>query len=611
MPPLNATGNALIPCMTTAIDPNCQPMRLAVNEMLLPTATPLDPITRDFLVGIRGSFPHDGMTLDKDTLTDLELFSGFGGKTLFQIIDNTRTPYGQARLWQLLERPFKDPATINERTKAVRMLVEDEELLSHFQTGLTQLYNKDVPLYRGKGRRIGIIEELIRNRTEPIFKMGKEPWSAFTIHASADVFGRYIPLTAISYFIFYAFSHIKEIQQANATNTPPTLGELFLTAFILAYLFGSIQGYPQYRKNYKPQYSNARASLVEINRLLTLAKELEKILGKKNSKTFQTLAKNFGSFRDASDPHKIRSFAEKLEKYVSTDYATRGKDRRHRIIPLDHEFIREGYGKAVTSLLFYLGDLDSICSQAEAAKRLGFSLDAEAAIQDAPLFEAKGLWHPFIENPIKNDLTLDDTLRMMVLHSLNGSGKSVVMKETAIAAILAQMGGGGPFSSLRYTPFDELITSINIHDNTAAGLSSFYSVKDRLLHISRTAEQGGKLFVGLDQIAEGDTNHLEAAATAIAFSNYLASFQNVRTISASHLDELADWVDSTNAPHIQNFHLDAKIVDGTLKYFYKLLPEKSELRAAIQILRESGFDPKIVERAEEVLARMMRNKPSG
>ncbi|NQT29997.1 MAG: hypothetical protein HQ596_05460 [Candidatus Saganbacteria bacterium] len=568
-------------------------------------AHPEDKITHAFLREIRAGFSHEGLRLDHATLSDLEMFSMVGNKSVFSMLDHTRTSYGQAFLWHLFENPLRDANAIQERQASVQFLVENPELRLELQGELSSLYDEVF----SRDPRISVLEKLTRGREAPYFRFGKRPLAAFLPHTIFTLLGGVLPTSSVIYgFKLFLSQPLAETMSA-MKNTEMSGMELLLTFFFVLIYAGGMDSYVrEYLPDFKHKQRLIKASLIEANRLFHLAQQLDEQLSAREPAKLRSLASCFASAQDEADPLGTKSLVEGARAHVALNHwPSLSKNWWFRTIPLDFNLARKETQTGITSLVHALGDLDALCSQAEAAQKYGFGFAEIPEDQQAPLLIAKGLWHPFVEGPVPNDVALDDQNRFMVLSGPNGSGKSIILKATGLAVILAQTGGGGPFSSLQFTPFHSLITNINTIDDPAGGKSSFYTEKDRVQHMMEVARSGKPVFLGFDQIFMGNTNHLEAEATATGISAYIAQFPNARSVFATHLEDFPHWIEETTPAHITNHHLQAEInEDGLLKYLYKLVPGRSRLRATLQILTEGGFPREVLRVAEKMLDRLGR-----
>ncbi|MBI5698920.1 MutS family DNA mismatch repair protein [Candidatus Saganbacteria bacterium] len=567
------------------------PSRQVTHPQLLPKTAPADEITAKILPEMQAWSTHSGLALDTSTLADLEIFSGYGSRTLFDMLDFTRTAYGQARLWHLLEKPLRDPREIRERQEAVKTLQEDPALRSLIQGKLSEIYNQKVYLRQADGfayfiPRLSIIEQFLREREKPFFQYGRSNLSTLAIHLPIHLAGGAIPLAFIVAAFYTIMNNPQAIQAANDHKLTVYESGLVASVCVTTLLYLT-----QYLPEFRAKMSMVKASTRELRRLFILADELNQQLRKTGSNKLHEMASIFGNIKSG----KTKGFVERAEKY--------GRSFWHRTIPLDHAFIQGGHRRMVTDLMFNLGDLDCLCSQAEAAEKYGFAFP-QVEEQSAPLLIARGLWHPFLDKPVVNDLELDDQARFMVLSGSNMSGKSTILKAAALAIILGQMGGGVPAQTMRFTPFDQLITNVNIVDNLSAGKSLYYSEKDRMQQITEASKSGDKVFAAMDEIFRG-TNHPEAVATAIAISSFIADQPNARSILATHLEEVPLWVEETTPPFVTNHHMAATIESGKLRFGYKIAEGRSILRGAVQILEECQFDPLIISLAHEILKKLM------
>ena len=235
--------------------------------------------------------------------------------------------------------------------------------------------------------------------------------------------------------------------------------------------------------------------------------------------------------------------------------------------------------------------------------RLVFELDALVAMADATSYydfvmpeahdglteiDARGLFHPFLDDPIPNDLCVNQEHRLMFLTGPNMAGKTTYLRATGIAIYLAHVGMGVPAISFRFTPCDSLFTAITLVDNVRKGVSFFRAEALRVKTIAAAVANGRRVIALLDEPFMG-TNVKDALDASRVVLMGLASKRHSVFLVSSHLIELGDALVETGA--VQCFRFDANEDGGKLEFDYVLRPGISAQRLGVRVLREEGvFD---------------------
>jgi DNA mismatch repair ATPase MutS len=213
------------------------------------------------------------------------------------------------------------------------------------------------------------------------------------------------------------------------------------------------------------------------------------------------------------------------------------------------------------------------------------------------LFEAAGMVHPMIKNPVSNGLAASNPI---LITGSNASGKSTYIKTTALCAILAQAICAAPAQSYRATAF-RIYSSMAVTDDLSAG-ESYYIVEIKSLkRIFDAAASGGRILCFIDEVLRG-TNTVERIA---ASTEVLAALhgKGVLCVAATHDIELCSLL----AGRYALYHFEETLGADDMVFDYKIKPGPAGTRNAINLLKLMGFDGDIVKRAHERANRYMEN----
>jgi len=267
--------------------------------------------------------------------------------------------------------------------------------------------------------------------------------------------------------------------------------------------------------------------------------------------------------------------------------------------------------KDLEDALIALGSLDKWLAMAELFKQKQGTNNplcfAEYKQSEAPFIQLKDFWHPLIKanNVIHNSITLgvDNKKRNIIVTGPNAGGKSTSLKAIAINILLAQTFGISPSATMCFTPFSLIATYLNITDDIGAGSSLFKAEverTDKLLNAIESLEPKQKSFVIFDEIFNG-TSPLEGMASAYSVAQHLAKLPNSICLLATHFKELTKLEETTDT--FNNYKVSVQYNDdGTIHYPYKLESGISKQHVAIDILRNEGFDSRILDTAQAIVA---------
>jgi DNA mismatch repair ATPase MutS len=234
---------------------------------------------------------------------------------------------------------------------------------------------------------------------------------------------------------------------------------------------------------------------------------------------------------------------------------------------------------------------------------------ARFAEKEQPYFSLKGFWNPFI-HPSKvvcNSVELggDDLRRNMIITGPNAGGKSTILKALTTTVVMAQTVGIAPGEDVVLTPFDKIITYLNVVDDIGAGNSLF---KAQVLRTQYIADQIAALPATQKSLAIFDemyngTSPKEAQACAYSVAKNMGSYSNNMSLIATHHDLLTALEQETDC-YINYCVSVIKQISGLLTYPFLLQPGIADQHIALDILRNEGFGSSIIDEAQRILDRV-------
>ncbi len=272
-----------------------------------------------------------------------------------------------------------------------------------------------------------------------------------------------------------------------------------------------------------------------------------------------------------------------------------------KVLRLDQTF-RISDKEQVQELLRLVYEIDALMSMAEATVENGYSIPE---VLDGPTcIRAEGLVHPQVENPVPNEVNLDQDNRLLFLTGPNMAGKTTYLRAVATALFFGHLGMGVPARSFSFAPVDRLFSSISISDDVHTGTSYFLAEVLRIKAVADAIAKGLRVVAILDEPFKG-TNVIDALEASLAVMSRLESKANCLFLFSSHLIELDDRFDPS--ANIKRCHFEAKESGGLLQFDFTLHPGVSSQRLGMRVLSEQGvFDlldrRHCVEKSSELLS---------
>ena len=253
-----------------------------------------------------------------------------------------------------------------------------------------------------------------------------------------------------------------------------------------------------------------------------------------------------------------------------------------------------------------IGQIDCLNSFATVAAKHKY---ARPVIDESDTIDIKAGRHPVIERQlppgepyIANDVLLDGKKQqILVITGPNMSGKSALLRQTALITLMAQIGCFVPAKSARIGLVDKIFTRVGASDNISLGESTFMiEMNEAAEIINNLSPQSLILF---DELGRG-TSTYDGISIAWAIVEYIHEnpAAAARTLFATHYHELNEMERSFK--RIKNFNVSVKETDNKVIFMRKLVPGGSEHSFGIHVARMAGLPKSIVKRSEEILKQL-------
>jgi len=207
---------------------------------------------------------------------------------------------------------------------------------------------------------------------------------------------------------------------------------------------------------------------------------------------------------------------------------------------------------------------------------------------------------------VPNDVTLNgSSCQLVILTGPNMGGKSTYLRQTALLAVLAQIGSFVPAKEAKMPLVDRIFARVGASDNIARGQSTFMIEMQETANILHTATS--RSLVVLDEIGRG-TATFDGLSLAWAVAEYLATNPKARpkTLFATHYHELTDLAEAT--PGVVNYHVAAREWKDDIIFLRKILAGRSDRSYGIQVARLAGLPAAVIDRARDILSALERDE---
>ena len=300
------------------------------------------------------------------------------------------------------------------------------------------------------------------------------------------------------------------------------------------------------------------------------------------------------------------------ERYITQElkeYEEKILGAEDRILALESMLYTNLVQTASTYITSLQGDatlvarLDCLLSLATVAERHRYVCPV---VDDGLELDIRGGRHPVIETQmpmgeeyVANDISLDcDRQQIIVITGPNMAGKSALLRQTALIALLAQIGSFVPAESAKIGLVDKIFTRVGASDNISVGESTFMVEMSEASNILNNLT--GRSLVLFDELGRG-TSTYDGISIAWAIVEYIHEFAKgrPRTLFATHYHELNEMEKSYG--RIKNYNVSVREADGRVVFLRKLERGGSEHSFGIHVARLAGMPRSIVQRAERIL----------
>jgi DNA mismatch repair protein MutS len=246
-----------------------------------------------------------------------------------------------------------------------------------------------------------------------------------------------------------------------------------------------------------------------------------------------------------------------------------------------------------------IAQVDTLAALAEVAMREGY---ARPRITTGSTLRIVAGRHPVVERMmprdkfVPNDVTLTDDARVIVLTGPNMAGKSTILRQIGLIALMSHMGSFVPASDAEIGVIDRLFTRVGASDNLARGQSTFMVEMAETSAILHTAT--ARSLVLLDEIGRG-TSTYDGVSIAWAVTEHLHNVTECKTVFATHYHELTQLADDLSA--VRNYNVAVRESGDRILFLHRLEPGGADRSYGIEVGRLAGLPGPVLERARHLL----------
>ena len=538
--------------------------------------------------------------MDKFTIRNLEIFSasaGGEGVSLVSVIDKCCSPMGSRLLRGWLAMPSLDLNELNARYDIVGHFTDNGELLNEVQCHISNIGDLDRIISRAATGKIMPREVLQLGRGlaqfDPIRKLCSGQGTASGVCA---------PLAELTASIGDCSELLKAITETLTQDAAAAIGKGDVIAAGVSEELDKVREISRGGKDYLLKMQQREIERTGITSLKISYNNV------------------FGYYIEVRNAHKDKVPEEWIrkqtlvnaERYITQElkeYEEQILSAEDKIYALESAIYNSLIAKIQTAIRtiqknsMVIAKLDILAGFAELASENRY---CRPEIDDGLALDIKAGRHPVIETLMKpgeeyvpNDIHLDrDKQQIIILTGPNMSGKSALLRQTALIVLLAQIGSFVPADSAKIGYFDKIFTRVGASDNISRGESTFMvEMLETSMILHNLSERS---LVLLDEIGRG-TSTYDGMSIARAIVEFIHEYgKGAKTLFATHYHELNDL--EGIYPRVKNFHVAVKEVGKEVIFLRKLKEGGTAHSFGLHVARMAGMPKEVLASAERTLS---------
>jgi len=554
------------------------------------------------ITSIQRIYREEHLWMDRFTIRNLELFGGAdGSNTLLKVLDNTVSPMGARLLKRWMVLPLNNLVSIQERLDTIEFFIKEVDT----RTKITQHIK-----LAGDVERLASKVPLKKVNPREVLQIAKGLQQVQAIKTICTTLNNSY-LQRLGDSLNPCIYIVDKIVQQISEN-PPALAS---KGGIIA------KGINDELDALRKISSGGKEYLIELQQKEALATGISSL-----KISFNNV---FGYYLEVTNLHKTKvpetwirkQTLANAERYITPEL----KEYEEQIVGAEDKILAiemQLFETLLNELQDYIapmqvnGQVMAImdCLTCFANNALQFNYK-KPALNDGYILDIKGSRHPVIErnlpvgeNYIDNDIFLDPaTQQIIILTGPNMSGKSAILRQTALITLMAHMGSFVPAREAKIPLTDKIFTRVGANDNLSGGESTFMVEMNETASIINNITS--RSLILLDEIGRG-TSTYDGISIAWSIVEYLhKSGHSPKTLFATHYHELNEL--ENKLPSVKNYHVTNKEVGNKIIFLRKLSAGGSIHSFGIHVARMAGMPPSLIERANEILLQLEKSRNNG
>ena len=534
--------------------------------------------------------------MDRFTIRNLELYHSTAANavTLLDVIDKTISPMGGRLLKRWLALPLKNSELIEKRLEVVDFLIKNPQTHADIQDQIREISDLERLISKVATQRISPREvNQLKNSMNAII-----PVKQMALNCDNEA------LKIIGDNLNSCDLLREKISESISEDAPVNIQKGNAIARGFSMELDELRDIAFSGKDYLDNMIKRETEATGISSLK---------IGSNNV---------YGYYIEVRNTHKDKVPEEWIrkqtlvnaERYITEElkeYESKILGAEEKIQQLEQEI----FGKLISWMAEYIDPvqqnarliarLDCLCSFAQQAQAENYS---KPEITDSYGLDIEEGRHPVIEKQlppgevyVTNNLHLDrEEQQIIMITGPNMSGKSAILRQTALIVLMAQMGSFVPARSAEIGLVDKIFTRVGASDNISMGESTFMVEMNETASILNNISD--RSLVLLDEIGRG-TSTYDGISIAWAISEYLHEHPSKpKTLFATHYHELNEMCETFN--RIKNFNVSVKELKDNVLFLRKLVPGGSEHSFGIHVAKMAGMPQMVLHRANKILAKL-------
>ena len=538
--------------------------------------------------------------MDRFTVRNLELYhsTSHNAVTLLNVIDKTISPMGGRLLKRWLALPLKSAEKIHYRHELVKYCIENDDFLETIQYQLQQISDIERLISKVATGKVSPRETvLLKNSLQAILPIKEKALDS-----------KNSSINALGNNILDCSEVILKIETILFNDAPVNINKGGAIAHGVSKELDDLRAISNSGKEYLDSM---------------LARESERTAIPSLKISFNNV---FGYYIEVRNTHKDKVPEEWIrkqtlvnaERYITEElkeYETKILGAEEKIQELEQRLFAElvqhiiQFVQPVQQNAQTVAQIDCLLSFAILAISNNY---VRPVVDESTEIEIKNGRHPVIEKQlpigeeyIANDLVLNrNQQQIIMITGPNMSGKSAILRQTALIVLLAQMGSYVPAQNARIGVVDKIFTRVGASDNISMGESTFMVEMNETASILNNISE--RSLVLLDEIGRG-TSTYDGISIAWAIAEYLHEHPSkAKTLFATHYHELNEM--TTTFERIKNFNVSVKELKDTIIFLRKLVAGGSNHSFGIHVAKLAGMPYQVIHRASKILKQLEKNQ---